>query len=335
MAKSRALAERPVTAEVLMPEQSLTISEGSRVTAFFKNAAEFFSVARKLETDAMQRLATARAFRMPTDAQADAELQVFIRDCSKAKKAVVAHWEITSLIHGLHKRLVAARKRAEDACEEAANTAQRLHNQYVEQERRRVQEEERRRREEEMRKAEEARQRELAALEAQALEAEAARDDLSEREKRFVDYVFQMVPHIVAARQAGYRNPEDAAARLMKTRKIEMALQAKRDAAAMRQQAQAIAAKPVEITDTRVEMNVLKVGTDRTSWSAEVYDGVALRAAAIEDEMLRRAGQKPKYGIPIDVLMVNPVVCNDYARSMHEALDVWPGVRSVKKTKTV
>lgn len=328
-------ALEPVTPEVLMPEESLTVSEGGKVTSFLKNARQFFATATRLEQDAVARLTKARTFRMPTTLQQDVDLQVFIRECSMGKKGVTEHWEITSLIHGLHKRLVAARKRGEDANEEAANLAQRLHNQYVEQERRRAQEEEHRRRLEEQRKAEEARQAELADLEAKALAAESTSPDLSDRERTFVDLVAQGATHEIAARTSGFKDPKAQAARLIASPKILAALKAREDARAMRQQAQATRQKPVEIQDVRVTPNLQSVGTDRTTWSGEIFDGVALRNAAIEDEMLRRSGQKARYGIPVDVLMCNPTVVNDHARSLHERIDAWPGCRHVKKTRTV
>ena len=319
-----------------MPEESIAVTDGGKITSFVRNAAAFFAMARTLETEARDRLQRARAFAMPKDAQQDVDLQLFIRECSAGKKAVVEHWEITSIIHGLHKRLVAARKRGEDGNEDAAAIAQRMHNQYVEQEQRRAREEEDRRRREAQAVADAERARELAALEQQAIDAEAGSVDLSDREARFVDLVFAgLNSPLTAARSCGFKDAEKQASRLMGTPKIQQAIEAKLQAQAMRRQAEAVRQKPVAIQDVKVQPNIAHVGSDRTTWGAEIFDGAALRAAAIEDEMLHRAGQPRKYGIPVDVLMVNPVVVNEHARSLHELIDAWPVVRHTKKTRTV
>ena len=330
-----ALVEKAVEPEVLMPEESIAVTDGGKITSFVRNAAAFFAMARTLETEARDRLQRARAFAMPKDAQQDVDLQLFIRECSAGKKAVVEHWEITSIIHGLHKRLVAARKRGEDGNEEAAGIAQRMHNQYVEQEQRRAREEEDRRRREAQAAADAERARELAALEQQAIDAEAGSADLSDREARFVALVCQGLGARAAAENAGFKDAVKSGERLMAAAKIQAAIEAKRAAVSMRQQAEAVKQRPVAIQDVKVQPNIAHVGSDRTTWGAEIYDGAALRAAAIEDEMLHRAGQPRKYGIPREVLMVNPVQVNEHARSLHELIDAWPGCRHTKKTRTV
>ena len=42
-----------------------------------------------------------------------------------------------------------------------------------------------------------------------------------------------------------------------------------------------------------------------------------------------------EHGIPLDCLQINTVKLNEYARSLHEQLDRWPGVRARKTTKVV
>src|SRR3990167_2753513 len=218
MARSSAAARNlePVGGVVVMPEESLTISDGSTIRDFLKNAGEFFGVARRIENEARLRLQTAQQLRMPTTLEADVEIQLFIKTCNGAVKAATEHWDITSLFHGFHKRLVAARKRGEEPNAEAGAIAQRLHNQYKEQETRRAQEEEDRRRREETRKAAEDRQRDLARLEEQALKAEADSPALSEREQRFVELVaFGLNAPSTSARTAGFKDAERQAERLM------------------------------------------------------------------------------------------------------------------------
>src|SRR3990167_3987544 len=305
---TKSVAAQVIAPEIVSPEESITVSDGGKITPFVRNAAAFFGMARTLETEATQRLQRARTFQMPKDVQQDVDLQVFIRECSAGKKAVVEHWEITSVIHGLHKRLVAARKRGEDGNEEAAGIAQRMHNQYVEQEQRRAREEEDRRR------------REAQA----AVDAEAGSADLSDRERHFVELVANGFNNpSSSARSCGYKDAEKQAARLMAMPKIQQAIEAQQQAAAMRRQAEAVKQRPVAIQDVKVTPNIAHVGSDRTTWGAEIFDGAALRAAAIEDEMLHMAGQPRKYGIPVDVLMVNPVVVDENGRSLHEKIDLW------------
>lgn len=338
MARSSAAARNlePVGGVVVMPEESLTISDGSTIRDFLKNAGEFFGVARRIENEARLRLQTAQQLRMPTTLEADVEIQLFIKTCNGAVKAATEHWDITSLFHGFHKRLVAARKRAEEPNTEAGAIAQRLHNQYVDQEKRRAAEEEDRLRREETRKAEADRQRDLARLEEQALKAEVDSPTLSEREERFAHLIWQNFDMpATAARMCGYKDHERQAERLMAMPKIQQAIDAKKLSCGARQQAEALKSRPVETRDVRVAANVQSIGTDRTTWGATVYDGEALLNAAIEDEMMRRAGKAAVHGVPLDVLMVNPVVVNKHGQSMHEAIDKWPGVRHTKKTKTI
>ena len=79
----------------------------------------------------------------------------------------------------------------------------------------------------------------LAQMEAHALEVEQSTADLSAREDRFVELVVRTNNGVTAARDAGYRNPDSAAVKLLGTQKILDAIEARRTAEAIRVQAAA------------------------------------------------------------------------------------------------
>jgi len=316
----------PTDLEPANPELTLTLGDGHQITVFLKGLIPFFSTARTLEAKAIDTLARAKALLPPQDAEADLDLQRFVKATTLDKKEVEAHWSVCQLASQFHRRLVAARKRAVDPLEEAGAIANNLHNRYVDAERRRVaQEQERLRREAE----DQARQDRELALQRQREEAdriEAASDNLSEREQRFVDDYVRTQRAVDSARYAGYANPDKAAARLLASEKIATAIANAQKAQAIRLQADAVEAAPLEIQVEEVKPDILRAGGfDRTTWSGEVLDARAFIEAVVSG----------KHGIPLDVLTVNPVKINEYARSLHERLDLWPGVRARKTTKVV
>jgi hypothetical protein len=96
----------------------------------------------------------------------------------------------------------------------------------------------------------------------------------------------------------------------------------------IREQAAAIAAQPIEAPIVEVKPNIAKAvgATDRTTRSAEV-----LNEADFIDAVF--AGT---YGIPRDVLTINQVKLNQYARDLKEPIvNQWPGVRVKAETKVV
>jgi hypothetical protein len=187
-----------------------------------------------------------------------------------------------------------------------------------------VAEEQERLRQEAERKAREEREAELARMEAEALAKEEASTDLSDREEAFVTRYMAIKDPERAAAFAGYKNPFQAATRLMSLPKVQTAIRERQEAIALRQQATARAAQPIEVEVEEVKANVSRGGGgyERTTWTAEVLDEPAFIRAVIEG----------KSGIPLDVLTVNQTVLNSYARSLQSRLDLWKGVRAVKKT---
>lgn len=310
------------------PELQLATTEGSSVSSFVAGMKQFFTRAGELETRAKETLSVAKTWKQPKTKEDDEQLVAAVRRVNGEKREVEEHWTITTIVSRFHKRLTAARDRAVEPLEEAARIGNRLHADYDEQERRRAREQAEADRREKERLAQEQRDRELAQLEQQALDAEAGSPDLSDREARFVDYYAG--PYAAsaarAAQQAGYKNPDQAAAKLLATPKIQQALEAKRTAIAARDQAAAKKAAPVQVQTVEVKPEVAKGGS--YTWSAELLDEEALIVALL-DPMTRT-----KLGIPTDVLTVKPAKLNEYARALHENIDRWPGVRH-KKTPSI
>lgn len=328
MAKRAAAAKE---AEVIDVTENVDLmqsrEDGGAINEFVRTLGIFFNKARALEQGAKSHLETAASMLPPKTAEDDVRIQTFCKQVSTHRKEIAEHWEITSVIHRFHRRLTAARDRGIQADERAGEIANGLHNRYVEDERRKAQLEEDRRRREAEERARRDRQAELERLEAEAVKAEEASPALSEREELFRDYIVAGLPQQDAARRAGYKDPLAASARLMGSDKIRNAITAKQQAMRARQQAEAVKASPVAVETQAVRPNIERASgvSDRTTHGAEVVDAQALIDAVFEG----------KYGIPRDVLMVNPVKVNEYGRSLHELIDRWPGVRYTKKTRVV
>lgn len=314
-------------------ESQLTTTAGDDIQTFVAGVRRFFTQAAALERRAHGVLAEAKALTAPTTADEDLAVQQIIVKAKEETRVVEAHWTIAQKVHQFHKRLVAGRSRATDVLDQAVELANGHHQRYVQAERRRAAEEQERLRREAEAQAQRDREAELKRLEEQALKAEAEAPTLSAREQRFVECLLVWGENYkgreaAAASQAGYKNPADAAQRLVLLPKIVAAFSAARQAAAVRQQAAAVKAAPVEVAHVeQVKPNIAHVAgkSDRSYHSAEVVDAAAFVQAAL-------AGQ---LGIPADCLMPNPVKLNEYAKSLKERLNLWPGVRYVKKDSLV
>jgi hypothetical protein len=312
---------------------SFTLSAGAAVVAFLKKATEFFGRADKLEKTALDVLAHAKTLAAPKSGDDDVEVQKFITRCNTGTKTVEAHWDgsdtepgITRILYRLHRRSTQRRDVAIKALKDAADIGNRLHNGWTAKERARVEEENRKRQEEADRKAREDRERELAALERERVKAEEASPDLSEREEKFVIAVAVRYEPVVAAREAGYANPEATATRLLASKKITKAIELRKKANAAAEQAQAIAAAPIvpaEIVEEKADIQSAAGAHDVTRWKAKVEDEQAFIDAVF-------AG---KLGIPRDVLCIDVTKLNQYARDLKQTINRWPGVKAVSDTK--
>lgn len=323
-----------------LPETTDLIKEETGlIRQFFAGSLAFFTQATKLEKDAKQRLDIAKQFKAKYDGpkavaitrETDEKLQTELRAARLKRKEINDWWEITSLAARFHKRLVAGRERGGMMADEAIEITQALHNGYAREEERKAREEEYRRRE-----AEEARQRQERAAEAQRLEAEALRAEatspmLSEREDRFCDAIMRDgLGPTAAAQRVGFANPEQQGERLMKLPKILKALDARKQAAVIREQAAAQAQAPLSVIVERVVPNITRVAGTREAkrWKATVFDPDAFMAAVLDPKT------RLTHGIPTDVVTYLQPKLNELARALHEKMNTWPGVRAEEDRST-
>jgi hypothetical protein len=322
------------TPEVLEPEgpneQQLVATDGTTIMQFLSatRLVQFFKDATALEVKAKATLARAKTLTAPTTLEEDVAIQTFIKGATADKKTVEETWGICQVFSQVHRRLTAKRGIAVEALEDAGKIAQRLHNDYAEAERRRAAQEQEQKRQEAEAKARLEREEEARQLEAKALEAEQASPDLSTREAVFVDLVVSGRSPIDAAKGAGYKNPETQGPKLMDLAKIQVAIKAKNDAKAIREQAEATRQKPLDIRTETVKPAIGKAAGgsfDRTTHSAEV----------LNERLFIEAVVGGQHGIPLDCLTVNTTKLNEYARSLQERVNLWPGIRHKKETKTI
>jgi hypothetical protein len=307
---------------MMSEDERFITTAAAGIREFLKGFVGFFKTATEIEASAKHTLAEFKAYTEPTDLEGDMVLVSKIRNANSEWDVAKKHWEpVTSLFNNLHKRMTAGRTRALGPLEEAAQIGNRLHNAYGETARRKAREEEERQRREAERVAQEQRDREQAALEEQAIKAEEASEELSAREKTFVDYMAIGNPNPqLAARQAGFKNPAKDAARLMGLVKIVNAIDGQRKARAIRQQAAAQKTAPLEVaTVEKVKPEV--AGGSRETRSAEIYDVDAFRAAYLDP------ATRTRLGIPANAFEPSQTVCNQQARSLDEQINRWPGVR--------
>lgn len=302
-----------------------TIAKG--VVEFIAGMRVFFRRADEIEALADQSLDAARLMAKPTSKADDEAVQMAVREWATQKKEAEHFWSpITKLLHGAHRLMTGRRDRALKLLDEAQEIGTRFHQQWVREETERTNAENRRRAQEAEQAAQAERDIELAALEREAARREAASPDLSAREAAFVDLmVGQNLAADLAATRAGFKW-DNAASRLLGMKKIQAAVKASREAKAVRDQATAIAAQPLQIQDAIAERpQVGEAATDRRTWRGEIVDEQAFVAAVCEGRL----------GIPRDLLQINPKRLNEEARSLKELLNRWPGVRAVYKDTIV
>ena len=308
-----------------IPELVPSRAEGMTIREFIASLTPFFTRARELELAAKETLGRARRTVAPKTADEDAQIQSDILQTSTAHKTAMDHWEIKLVLFRFQQRLGKARDRATGPLDEAASIWQRHHNLFVETREREANDKRDRLRREEEWKAREQREAELAQLEQQALDVEAASVDLSAREQHFVASYVATGNAEGAADAVEYKDPFKAAARLLSLPKIQAAIEAKRQAVALRNQKAAVAETPLDVQVPEVKPDLAKVGSDRTTYSVEVFDARLFIEAVIGG----------RHAIPADTLMPNGPKLNEYGRSMRDLVNRWPGCRLVKKTTTV
>ena len=264
-----------------------------------------------------------RADKLPVKATAKSaeRSQEIVREARLAKRDIPDTWNVLRKIQGLVKLMVGRRQVAERSFDAAIETAQEHHFLYVDAENKRVAAEQERKRLEAEAAAAKKRARELADIEAKAVAADEASPNLSEREERFVEFALAGAEPVDAARAAGYSSPEKRGPKLAKSEKIKAAIEAQEAATEARRRADAVREAPLEVEADGKMPEKLKEGTRRGS--AEILDHEALRAAVIGGT----------HGIPVDVLIVDAVRLNQYARELGKLINRWPGCRlKIKRT---
>jgi hypothetical protein len=333
MAKQQSAADAPdiidVTGRLATTNEDERFIEdaGIAVRSFLAGLGEFFRTASAMERRAADRLTFARSLSTPKTADEDVTLQTLIRETTADSKAAIEHWNICQAVSGFHRRLTSARARTVDTLTEANTIQNRLHNAFTDAERRKAAEETERKRVEAERQAQADRDAEVARQEAAAAKAEAEAPDLSEREAVFVDLIVAGNKPSLAAQRAGFKNFSTVGPQLLERPKIAQAIEAKERAAAMRAQAQAVKQQPLDVQHEATKPDIKKASgaSDRTTHGAEVVDEAALHDAVF-------AG---RFGIPRDVLVVDPAKVNRYGKDLKELINKWPGVRYTKNTKVV
>ena len=259
----------------------------------------------------------------------------FLRGAKQLKRNIEAHWKrIKSTVDDLKRNLLSLERQDVAPVEGVIEVLnERINNYEREAERVRKETEDRLRREAEERGRED-RQRQLDDLERAALTREAESEDLSERERRFVDLVASGSATVAAAEAVGYKDPEKAAARLMDRGKIKDAIQAKRDAAAIRTQASNVRSAPIATNVPAVKSEVGKVAGMRKVVTHRGVTETPEAEKALFDavvECIRNGTTFAKDGvtqiaIPFDVLKVDASKVNAYAKQLEAAIATWPGV---------
>lgn len=308
-------------------DQRLIVEDGSVLSTFLQNVAAFMETAQGLEKKAQGLEAESLALVMPTSAEEDEGLQRFVQRARGVSKEIASHWIVTGVFHAMHKRTVALRERGAKKADAAGERAQRLHNGYADRERQKAAEENARRQREEEERAARQRDEEAAKAEAEAVAKEEALEDLSDRERQFVQlFAFGQNTGERAAKAAGFKDPRASASRLLGKAKILTAIKAAQDAAALRKQAEARKAAPLAVREVeQVQPALGGAGSDRTTWKGVVVDEAAFVQAVVDG----------KLGIPLRCLTVNQAVLTEYARNARPAMARWPGVKAVSSTTTV
>lgn len=314
----------PAVAEPM--EVTQVRGEVTTLAGWFTSMVPFFRRAGELRAEGLARLQHARELGVPTTNADDEYLQRHIVDSKTGSKNVVEHFlPVTRALDKLHKTVTGSRTKVAEGFTEAAEIAQRNHNTFADEQRRKAAAEEARLKRIAEEQAEADRKAELLELERKAVDAEEASADLSERERIFVERVAAGVGAQQAATLARFADPLKSAARLMSLGKITTAINGLKDAAAIRRQAEAVKEQPIIVKTERPTIGVSRAQgvRDNTTWSARVTDPALLIEAVFAGD------------VPRDVLMIDEVRLNSYARKLHELINTWPGVEAKDTTRTV
>ena len=314
-----------VVAEVVEEGEELGIvrSVSSELQTFVANMSIFVRDVRELEGRALA--VQEKVTRLPkkiTKKSSDVA-QALVREARLNKRAIPETWTMLKKVQSLAKAMVTKRKVSEAAFDDAIKVGQAYYFEWADAEKRRIAEEQEETRRAAEERARQEREQELADIEEAALKAEGKMPELSEREREFVECVVGGHTNREAAAAVGYANPAARAKTLMATEKITQAIDAKMEAIKILGEAKVLQSTPLDVELEDAEPTEIAGG--RKNRSAQVTDDAALRDAVI-------AG---KHGIPPEVLMVDPVALNGYARDLGPLINRWPGCRLKVKRSLV
>lgn len=280
----------------------------------------FFVGAKRLEEEALEAERFANTLTISNQDEHQAALE-FIKSQKQAKRGDDTYWDITVKFHTVHSRMTQRRGITTGARERAIRKAESTATYWTRQEEARVRAENERLQREADEKARLEQEAKAAEIEREALARDEASTDLSPREQTFVALVVGGQTPGRAAKISGFK---DAAYgdRLMAMPKIQQAIEAKQQAAHLRQQADAVRSRPVEPAPIeRVQVNVGKVKglSTRLTKTCVVFDVAKWRQAV-------KAGD-----IPIGTAVPDQSVLNGYAKAMGKKINAWPGCRYEEK----
>jgi hypothetical protein len=215
----------------------------------------------------------------------------FLKGAKALKRAIEEHYSTIKKPLNDARNTVLDMERAHLApVLEAIRLAERADVEYVREQQRIEAEERERRRLEAEAEERERRAEEAAKIEAEASALESASEELSARERVFVREVMAWgaatpAAWLKAARLAGYKDPQQAADRLVKSQKIQHAITSAQEAAALRKAAERVQSAPVNVAPVEVESQIGTVsGTSlRTYYSCGAVDLQALILAVAEN----------------------------------------------------
>lgn len=276
----------------------------------------------------MSLMQTAQAL-VITDKASHATARQFVKDAKAFRRTIADHYAaIKKPLNEARNTVLDMEKAHLAPVDEAITIAERADVAFVrEQQRIETAESDRRRREAEA--EEQARRDEAAAqAEAEALALEAESQALSQRERDFVALVLasdrnRPVMLVRAAKMAGYKDAEGMASRLMKSDKINGAIAAADQAAAIRRQAEAVKSAPVVVDVAPVASEIATVaGTSiRTYYGCDAQVDLKKLAAAV------LAGT-----VPLEAIQPNMIYLNAQARMLKATFpSVYPGCALAQK----
>lgn len=315
-----------ITDAVLVP--AAVTEDAGRVVGFVDQLRQFWAHVTALEETAVAFETAASQRVPPTSRIEDAALVTEIKTAMDDRDRYLGEWGISTVLHRLHKAATAKRGIGESAYKRGLAALNGCHQAWERAEHERIHRERQRQQREHDARERAAKAEIEARLEAARQEAEDAASDLSERERGFVQLVWNGTDKVVAARLVGYKDPEARATIVMASPKVKAALKALGEEASAKHQA---AREQQELAATAyASVAAAEVAqASAVTISGEVIDAAAFVAAVLDP------ATRERLMIPCDVLTVAQGKLTEAVRRLPRSIvDQWPGIQ-VKDTKGV